>query len=94
MQNQRALITAAIAGLLAMGSTTVVDTANAAEKEKCWGIAKAGQNACDTNRSKHTCAGHAKVDNDPYDFIEVPKGSCLRVGGSLARGGDVNTSGG
>jgi uncharacterized membrane protein len=83
MQDQRKLITTAITGLLALGISASSGTASAAESEKCFGIAKAGQNACNSNANKHSCAGHSKIDNDPSDFANVPKGSCLKVGGKL-----------
>lgn len=83
MQDQRKLISTAITGLLALGITASSGIASAADTEKCFGIAKAGQNACNSNANKHSCAGHSKVDNDPSDFTAVPKGSCLKVGGKL-----------
>ena len=51
--------------------------------EKCYGLAKAGQNDCGSKTSKHSCAGQSKVDNDPNDFKLVPKGSCEKMGGKL-----------
>jgi uncharacterized membrane protein len=85
MQDQRKLISVAITSLLALG---IASSSVAAEEEKCFGIAKAGQNACNSNKSKHSCAGHAKADNDPNDFVTLPKGSCLKLGGKLAPAGD------
>lgn len=50
--------------------------------EKCYGIAKAGQNDCGTARNM--CAGEAKLDNEKDAWLAVPKGLCNRiVGGSL-----------
>jgi len=83
MKDQRALITSAITGLLALGITAAASSAYAADDEKCYGVAKAGQNACNSNKSKHSCAGHSKVDNDPNDFIPLPAGSCAKIGGKL-----------
>ncbi len=83
MQDQRKLISTAITGLLALGISASAASAYAADTEKCFGIAKAGQNACNSNANKHSCAGHSKIDNDPSDFMSVPKGSCLKVGGKL-----------
>ncbi len=83
MQDQRKLISTAITGLLALGITASSGIASAADGEKCFGIAKAGQNACNSNANKHSCAGHSKIDNDPNDFTSVPKGSCLKIGGKL-----------
>jgi uncharacterized membrane protein len=83
MQDQKRLISAAITGVLTLGIMGACGTASAADVEKCFGIAKAGQNACNSNASKHSCAGHSKIDNDPNDFTPVPKGSCLKIGGKL-----------
>jgi uncharacterized membrane protein len=83
MKNQRTIITTAITGLLAFGITAAAGSAYAADEEKCYGIAKAGQNACNSNPAMHSCAGHSKIDNDPSDFIPVPQGTCLKVGGKM-----------
>jgi uncharacterized membrane protein len=48
-------------------------------QEKCYGVAKKGQNDCGT--SKHSCAGEAKGDNDPAEWKYVDKGSCEKMGG-------------
>ncbi len=51
--------------------------------EKCYGIAKAGQNDCAATGA-HSCAAQAKVDNDPSSWIYVPAGYCDRiVGGKM-----------
>ncbi len=84
MQDQHKLISTAMTGLLALGIAAASGVASADETEKCFGIAKAGQNACNSNVNKHSCAGHSKIDNDPNDYTAVPKGSCLKVGGKLA----------
>jgi uncharacterized membrane protein len=82
MDKQNTLITSAITGLLALG-ITAAGIAHAEDTEKCYGIAKAEQNACNSNPAMHSCAGHSKVDSDPNDFIPVPQGTCLKVGGKL-----------
>jgi uncharacterized membrane protein len=88
MKDQRTFITTTITGLLALCITASVTSAYAADEEKCWGVAKAGQNACNTNKSMHSCAGHSKVDNDHNDFISLPKGTCEKIGGKLEAAGD------
>lgn len=88
MQDQRKLISTAISGLLALGISAASGSVSAAENEKCFGVAKAGQNGCNSNANKHTCAGHSKIDNDPNDFTAVPKGSCLKIGGKLEPAGN------
>lgn len=45
------------------------------EKEKCYGIAKAGQNDCAAGAGT-TCAGTAKTDFQANAWKYVPKGTC------------------
>lgn len=82
MKDQRALINTAVSSLLALGIAASAASASAAD-EKCFGVAKAGQNACNSNASKHSCAGHAKVDYDSKDFVTLPAGNCQKIGGKL-----------
>ncbi len=49
--------------------------------EKCLGVAKAGLNDCGANG--HSCAGKAKVDSDPNEWVYVPEGTCDKIVGSL-----------
>ena len=93
MTDQHTLVSTAITALLALGITATASSAFAADEEKCYGIAKAGQNACNTNPSMHSCKGHSKVDNDPNDFIPVPQGTCLKVGGKLEPAKESMSSG-
>jgi len=52
------------------------------EMEKCYGVAEAGKNDCQTATS--SCAGTSKVDRQGDAFIVVPKGTCAKIaGGSL-----------
>ncbi|MBV8046498.1 MAG: DUF2282 domain-containing protein [Paludibacterium sp.] len=87
MQSNKMIHSAAIA-LLATGLMTVAATASAADKEQCYGIAKAGKNDCASKFSKHSCAGQSKVDNDPNDFKLVPTGTCMQMGGKLTPAGN------
>lgn len=91
MKDQRTLITTAITGLLALGITASSGSVYAAEEERCYGVVKAGENACNTNKSRHSCAGRSKIDNDPNDYIPLPQGSCLKIGGKLEPVGDKPT---
>ena len=53
--------------------------------EKCYGIAAAGQNDCQT--STHSCAGEAKQARERDSWIYVPAGTCAKIdGSSLKRG--------
>jgi uncharacterized membrane protein len=79
---QQSTIHAAIASLLALGLATSVSAQPVpAEpgKDKCYGVAKAGQNDCAAG--KHACAGQSKVDNDPVSWKYVAKGTCEKIGG-------------
>ena len=72
-------------GLLASTQAQAVPDAPI-EWEKCAGIAKAGKNDCGSLDGKHGCAGHAKVDNDPNEWVYVPGGTCEKItGGSVAK---------
>lgn len=58
--------------------------AAAAEKEKCFGIAKAGQNDCASTTGVHSCAGQSKVDMDKAEWKYVAKGTCKDMKGLTA----------
>ncbi len=83
--NQRLILSTALASVLAMG---VLSTANAADtpagKEKCFGIAKAGQNDCANLSGTHSCAGQNKMDMGTDEWKYVGKGTCASMGGKSA----------
>jgi uncharacterized membrane protein len=78
MDNRNKLLHTAVAGLVALGLAQVAQ-AQDKDREKCYGIAKAGQNDCGT--AAHTCAGMAKKDNAPDEWKYVAKGTCEKLGG-------------
>ncbi len=80
--NQRLVISAALASVLAMGLTTQV-SAQEKGKEKCYGVAKSGQNDCANLSGSHTCAGQAKADNDVTEWKYVAKGTCKTLKGGM-----------
>ncbi len=92
MSTPNKLLHSAIAAVLAL---SVAQHANAqgdkaSPKEKCYGIAKAGQNDCSTAR--HSCAGKATKDKAPDEWKYVPKGTCEKVGGrTSSSGGGADT---
>jgi len=79
-------IHAAIAGLVALGFAAAANAdgpvKQAAGTEKCYGVAKAGQNDCGT--AKHACAATSKTDNDPNEWKYVAKGTCDKLGGKMS----------
>jgi uncharacterized membrane protein len=80
--NQNALVAAAAASLLS--TLLVAAPATAQEKEKCYGIAKAGQNDCANLAGTHSCAGQSKVDMDKGEWKYVAKGTCKSMKGLSA----------
>jgi uncharacterized membrane protein len=80
MSTNRKIVQSAVAGLLALGVAQSSQAQDAkADQEKCYGIAKAGQNDCGT--AHHTCAGKAKKDKQPDEWKYVAKGTCEKLGG-------------
>ena len=80
MKNHSLVISAALAATLAMG-TAMSTTAAAEGKEKCYGVATAGQNDCANLSGTHSCAAQATTDNAPDEWKIVPKGTCDDLGG-------------
>ena len=79
--NQRLIASSALASLLALGALGAHAADDAKAKEKCFGIAKSGQNDCANLSGSHSCAGQASVDNGADDWRYVAKGTCHSVGG-------------
>lgn len=81
MNKRHALLATALATVCLTG----LGTAHAAEeKEKCYGVAKAGKNDCATASGSHSCAGQAKKDNDASEWKYVAKGTCEKMGGKMS----------
>lgn len=78
--DQKTMLALALAGLLSGQSAMAVEPV---KNEKCYGIAKAGQNDCSSLNGSHSCAGLAKVDKDPNEWKKVPAGTCTKMGGKL-----------
>lgn len=77
--NQRAMIAAAAASVMSLAF--VAAPAVGQEKEKCFGIAKAGQNDCANLSGSHSCAGQSKVSDDKGEWKYVAKGTCKSMKG-------------
>ncbi len=93
MSNPTRLIHSAVAAVLALAAAQHANAQDAQSqaKEKCYGIAKAGQNDCGTAR--HSCAGKATKDNAPDEWKYVPKGTCEKMGGKTSSSGGGADSG-
>ena len=81
MNQRRIVLTSALATAMALG---LAGPAAAQAKEKCYGIAKAGQNDCANLSGTHSCAGQAKVDNDKGEWKYVAAGTCKSMNGMTA----------
>jgi uncharacterized membrane protein len=70
----------AIAGSLAAAVGVPLASAAQADqaKEKCFGVALAGQNDCAAGAGT-TCAGTSKVDYQGSEWKLVPAGTCLTM---------------
>ena len=81
MNTTRLLVASAVAAALSMPFVVVAQGGPAPkpkfEAEKCYGIAKAGKNDCQTSNS--SCAGTSKRDAQGDAWVYMPKGSCDKV---------------
>lgn len=87
MNKRQAMIAAALASVCAANAAVAADqpmTGSKVDQEKCYGVAKAGQNDCAT--ATHGCANQAKSDKGATDWKFVAKGTCEKLGGKLATG--------
>ena len=81
--NQRLIASSALASVLALGLLSAGGV-QAADKEKCYGIAKAGQNDCANLSGTHSCAGQSKAEMGVDEWTYVAKGTCAQLGGKSA----------
>ena len=83
MKTTSFLVASALAAALSLPTIAKAGPAPQPEfkAEKCYGVAKAGKNDCQTANS--SCAGTSKKDSQGDAWIYVPAGTCDRlVGGS------------
>lgn len=76
-------ISAVVSSLIILGAGGAINPAQAGghgDKEKCYGVVKAGKNDCATKSS--SCAGTSKEDGQKDAFVVVPKGLCDKLVGS------------
>lgn len=80
-------IKAVLAGAVALAAAGMTAQAHAqagTEKEKCYGVVKAGKNDCAAANGSHSCGGQAPVDASGDEWVAVPKGLCDKlVNGSV-----------
>lgn len=76
-------VSLAVATAFSLASLHFSHDAEARSKERCFGIAKAGENDCGNASDTHGCHGEAKTDYDGGEWKYVKKGACEAEGGSL-----------
>jgi uncharacterized membrane protein len=82
-KTQTSLAAAAILALMAGAAAAAEEKSDpmksdVAGKEKCYGVAKAGQNDCMSGPGA-SCAGTSKTDYARKAWKEVPKGTCVTI---------------
>jgi uncharacterized membrane protein len=86
--NHRHVVSSALASVLALGlagpAAAQDKSMDSKSMDKCFGIAKAGQNDCANLSGTHSCAGLSKADNQPADWKYVAKGTCKDMKGLTA----------
>lgn len=89
--DKRKFMQTAATTLLAMGVLTVSPASHAdghgmmkPGMEKCFGVAKAGQNDCMGLSGLHSCKGQSTTSNNIGDMIIVPEGTCAKLSGGLS----------
>jgi uncharacterized membrane protein len=78
--NQRLILSSALATAMALGLAGQA-AAQDKGKDKCFGIAKAGQNDCANLSGSHSCAGQAKAEAGVDEWKYVAKGTCKDMKG-------------
>ena len=77
-----AFAVAAVLNAAALFAAAVPASAQSLATEKCYGVAKAGKNDCQTKHS--SCAATSRKDAQADAWLSVPKGTCEKiVGGTL-----------
>ena len=75
-KNKRVTLLAIAEAMMAAIAGVRASTADAAEFEKCYGIALKGENDCATADGT-TCAGTSTIDYDGKRWKTVSKGACV-----------------
>ena len=87
--NRELMVSSAFASLVALGALGTVMVSAVAQDmpkagkdtERCYGIAKLGQNHCANLAGTHSCAGQNQADNEPGEWKYVAKGTCKELKG-------------
>lgn len=73
----RSELLAAFAAAVALIPSGII----AEDTGKCYGVSKAEKNSCASEAAGHICAGYAKKDNDPNEWVKMSQEDCQKAGG-------------
>jgi uncharacterized membrane protein len=73
-----ALIGSLATAIASIGTVTTAHAADAANQDKCFGVALKGKNDCKAGEGT-TCAGTSKADYQGNAWKLVPKGTCTTM---------------
>jgi uncharacterized membrane protein len=79
--NAGVMLAVASAMIAAVAASTRHSAQGTVERERCYGVARAGANDC--ANAVHSCAKQAPTDADKREWIAVPKGTCVRLVGGV-----------
>jgi len=85
MDSSQSKASLALAGVVAAAVGAGSQPAEAAKPDweegwvKCAGVVEAGKNDC--GNANHNCAGQAKKDRLPDEWVYLPKGACDKLAG-------------
>lgn len=82
MHGSTKLVAAASALAAAALVASPATAASSSAKEKCYGVALKGKNDCAAGPGT-SCAGTSTVDYQGNAWKFVPKGQCVKMGGTL-----------
>jgi uncharacterized membrane protein len=83
MSNMILKLSGAAAALSLAATMAAAPAAAAGEKEKCFGVSLKGKNDCSAGPGT-SCAGTSTVNYQGNAWKLVAKGTCVKIGGSLA----------
>jgi len=76
-------LAAAVAGAVAMAGNAASAADASKGKEKCYGVAVAGENGCASADGSHACAGMSSIDYSGQEWVLVEGGTCEKMGGKF-----------
>ena len=81
--NKQLLAAAILAAITSTDIAYGADTGDQKEREKCYGVARAGKNDCAAKDKSNACSGQSKKDADANTWVYVPAGLCEKLAGGV-----------